>query len=88
MADGIEVTPEDREQLVDIRFGQLLEKHGVVKKDDIKNLLNEVLDERQASRPRRPTPIRQRDGGESGDIPAPAGRQSLFDISLRQALGI
>ena len=87
----INVTPEDRERIVDMRFAELLRKH-------LANELPPMFDQRlmewaalatennsQPQQPRRATysqPLPPTDGQ-----PRPR-RRSAFDIALAQALGM
>lgn len=87
MPSDMEVTPEDREQLVDMKFAQMLQKHEVATKADIKDAINEIINERRGRRQQAPQATRTYEG-EQQQEQQPERRQSLLDMCFRQALNL
>jgi hypothetical protein len=89
MPDGIDVSPEEREQIVDIRFGQLFDKHWDRKFGES---FDKRVTEMQATRrrqgpPQQPQPQQQPDPEPDERHHMPSKRRSLFEICLSDTLG-
>jgi len=86
----INVTPEDRERIVDMRFGELFDRHADAKLDariDRKILEWAELASQNAQaqqQPRRATSSQPLPPSDQQPRPR---RRSAFDIALAQALG-
>lgn len=78
----MEVSPEERDRLVELKFSDILGRDGV--KSIVVGWINEVFDERasQSGGKQRPQPVINRESQQESGGEQQGGRRSLLEVAL------